>query len=131
MNINRSNKRKWFLIKKDKKQTISCRNNDTNYTDDLAILANTSVQAKFLLHNLDQAARDIGLYVNIDKSWEDKGVHTFPKGICPKVNIIVQLEFKFMCFNFADYRSNHYTTGIPLCRDLCHCCQLTMVKWYM
>ena len=20
-------------------------------------------------------------------SWEDKGVHTFPKGICPKVNI--------------------------------------------
>ena len=21
-------------------------------------------------------------------SWEDKGVHTFPKGICPKVNII-------------------------------------------
>ena len=21
-------------------------------------------------------------------SWEDKGVHTFPKGICPKVNVI-------------------------------------------
>ena len=20
-------------------------------------------------------------------SWEDKGVHTFPKGICPKVNV--------------------------------------------
>ena len=22
------------------------------------------------------------------------GVHTFPKGICPKVNVIPQLEFK-------------------------------------
>ena len=27
-------------------------------------------------------------------SWEDKGVHTFPKGISPKVNIIVQQEFE-------------------------------------
>ena len=25
-------------------------------------------------------------------SWEDKGVHTFPKGICPKMNIIARLE---------------------------------------
>ena len=25
-------------------------------------------------------------------SWEDKGVHTFPKGICPKVNVIARLE---------------------------------------
>ena len=27
-------------------------------------------------------------------SWEDKGVHTFPKGICPTVNVIVRLEFE-------------------------------------
>ena len=27
-------------------------------------------------------------------SWEDKGVHTFPKGICPKVNVIARLEYK-------------------------------------
>ena len=25
------------------------------------------------------------------------GVHTFPKGICPKVNVIVQLEYKYVC----------------------------------
>ena len=27
-------------------------------------------------------------------NWKDKGVHTFPKGFCPKVNVIVQLEFE-------------------------------------
>ena len=26
--------------------------------------------------------------------WEDKGIHTFLKGICPKVNVIAQLEFE-------------------------------------
>ena len=27
-------------------------------------------------------------------SWEDKGVHTFLKGICPKVNIIARLDYE-------------------------------------
>ena len=27
-------------------------------------------------------------------SWEDKGVHTIPKRICPKVNVIARLEFE-------------------------------------
>ena len=27
-------------------------------------------------------------------SWEDKGVHTFPKGICLKMNVIAWLEFE-------------------------------------
>ena len=27
-------------------------------------------------------------------SWEDKGVYTFPKGICPKVNVIARLQFE-------------------------------------
>ena len=26
-------------------------------------------------------------------SWEDKGVHTIPNGICPKVNVIARLEY--------------------------------------
>ena len=26
-------------------------------------------------------------------SWEDKGVNNFPKGICPNVNVIAQLEY--------------------------------------
>ena len=27
-------------------------------------------------------------------SWKDKGTYTFPKGICPKVNVIARLEFE-------------------------------------
>ena len=46
-------------------------------------------------------------------SWEDKGVHNFPNGICPKVNIIVQLEFKLAYYNPAVHRFNHYTTRTP------------------
>ena len=39
---------------------------DTDYTDDLALL--TLAQAKSLLHSLEQAARDIDLYMNSDKT---------------------------------------------------------------
>ena len=34
-------------------------------------------------------------------SWEDKGVHTFPKGICPKVNVIAQLEYELAYYDSA------------------------------
>ena len=37
-------------------------------TDDLSLLANTPPQAKSLLHNLEQPARGIGLYENINKT---------------------------------------------------------------
>ena len=43
-------------------------------------------------------------------SWEDKGVHTFPKGICLKVNIIVRLEYELTYYDSAVHRFNHYTT---------------------
>ena len=46
-------------------------------------------------------------------SWEDKGLHTFPKGICPKVNVIAQLEFELAYYDSAFQRFNHYTTKIP------------------
>ena len=32
-------------------------------------------------------------------SWEDKGVHTFPKRIHPKVNVIVRLEFELTYYD--------------------------------
>ena len=41
---------------------------DADYADDLLLLANTPSQAKSLLHSLEQAARGIGLYVNLDKT---------------------------------------------------------------
>ena len=34
-------------------------------------------------------------------SWGNKGVHAFPKGISPKVIIIVWLEFKITYFKVA------------------------------
>ena len=43
-------------------------------------------------------------------SWEDKGVHAFPKGICPKMNIIVRLEYELTYYDSAVHRFNHYTT---------------------
>ena len=47
-------------------------------------------------------------------SWEDKGVHTFPKGICPKVNIIARLENELAYYDSAVHRFNHYTKRTPL-----------------
>ena len=40
---------------------------DADYTDDIAILANTPNQAETLLHSLERATAGIGLYVNATK----------------------------------------------------------------
>ena len=41
---------------------------DTDYADDIAILANAPAQAETLLHSLERATADIGLYVNAHKT---------------------------------------------------------------
>ena len=41
---------------------------DANYTNDIALLANTPAQAKTLLHSLECAVAGIGLHVNADKT---------------------------------------------------------------
>ena len=46
-------------------------------------------------------------------SWEDKGVHTFPKGICPKINVIARLEYELAYYDSAVHRFNHNTTRTP------------------
>ena len=45
-------------------QTIT----DADYTDDIALLANTLAQAETLLHSLERAAAGIDLHVNADKT---------------------------------------------------------------
>ena len=45
---------------------------------------------------------------------ENKGVHTFPKGICPKVNVIARLEYELAYYDSAVHRFNHYTTRTSL-----------------
>ena len=46
-------------------------------------------------------------------SWEEKGVHIFPKGNCLKVNVIAQLEFELVCYDFAEHCFNDNTMGTP------------------
>ena len=57
---------------------------DSDYTDDLVLLANTSAQAKCLLHSLVYATRGISLYVNSDKiefmSFKQDGVSSTING---------------------------------------------------
>ena len=48
-------------------------------------------------------------------SWEDKSVHTFPKSICSKVKVRVQLEFELAYDNVTVQHVSHYPTGIPPC----------------
>ena len=47
-------------------------------------------------------------------SWGDKGVHTFPKDISPKVNTIAQLEFELIYFTAAVQHLSYYATGTSL-----------------
>ena len=50
---------------------------------------------------------------NLIHTWEDKGVHAFPKGICSKVNEIARLEYELAYNDSAVHRFNHYTTRTP------------------
>ena len=62
-----------FSLKKKKKRGRSRQYptetiTDPDYTDDLALFANTSAQAELLLHCLKQASRGIGLNMNSEKT---------------------------------------------------------------
>ena len=46
-------------------------------------------------------------------SWEDKWVHSFAKGICPKVNVITRMEFEQVYYDSVVQFVNHYTMGTP------------------
>ena len=48
-------------------------------------------------------------------NWEDKGVHTFPKAIFSKVNVIARLEYELAYYDSAAHRFNHYTMRTPHC----------------
>ena len=61
---------------------------DADYADDLALLANKSVQTEYLLDSLKQAARCFVLYVNADKT----------EFICFKKGVIFTLSGKPLKF---------------------------------
>ena len=63
----------------------------------------------FRLFNAKAILLEEQLWYYLTHSWEDKGVHTFPKGICPKVNVIARLEYELAYYDSAVHRFNHYT----------------------
>ena len=58
-----------FKLTKERSRRYPAQNiTDTDYTDDIALLANTPAQAKSLLHCLERAAGSISIHVNADKT---------------------------------------------------------------
>ena len=58
-----------FTLKKAKSRRYLAETiTDADYEDDLALLVNTSAQAEFLMHSLEQTAEDIGFHVNTNKT---------------------------------------------------------------
>ena len=56
------------LTKKRSRRYFAKTITDADYAYDIALLANTSSQAKTLLHSLERAAAGIGLHVNAHKT---------------------------------------------------------------
>ena len=71
------------------------------------------ISTLFGLFNVKAILLEEQLWYYLTHSWEDKGVHTFPKGICLKVNVIARLEYELAYYDSAVRRFNHYTTRTP------------------
>ena len=58
-----------FTLKKARSRRNPARTiMDADYADDVALLANTPIQAESLLHSLEQAVDSISFHVNADKT---------------------------------------------------------------
>ena len=58
-----------FKLTKERSRRYTAQTiGDTNYADDIALLANTPAQAESLIHSLERAAAGIGLHVNAPKT---------------------------------------------------------------
>ena len=68
------------------------------------------ISTLFRLFNAKAILLEEQLWNYLTHTWEDKGVHTFPKGICPKVKVIARLEYELAFYDSAVHRFNHYTT---------------------
>ena len=71
------------------------------------------ISTLFRLFNAKAILLEEQYWYYLTHSWEDKGVHTFPKGIFPKVNVIARLEYELAYYDSAVYRFNHYTKRTP------------------
>ena len=78
------------------------------------------------LFNVKAILLEEQLWYYLTHTWEDKGVHTFPNGICPKVNVIARLEYEPAFYDSAVHRFNHYTTNTP--PSLPRCSKVTLLN---
>ena len=67
----------------------------------------------FRLFNAKAILLEEQLWYYLTHNCEDKGVYTFPKGICPKVNVIAPLEYELAYYDSEVHRFNHYTMRTP------------------
>ena len=65
------------------------------------------------LFNTKAIVQEERLWCYLTNSWGDKRVHTFPKGVCPIMNVIAWLEYELAYYDSAIHRFNHYTTRTP------------------
>ena len=69
-----------FTLKQARKRYLAEFQTDSDYADDITLLANTPTQVESLLHSLEQLAGRIGLHVNEDKAeymyfdWEERDI---------------------------------------------------------
>ena len=87
--------------------------NNSNIWFGLVSLFN-GISTLFRLFNAKAILLEEQWWYYLTHSWKDKGVHTFPKGICPKVNVIARLEYELVYYDSTVHRFNHYTTRTPL-----------------
>ena len=103
----------------------------TKWFQVLQCITNNSIKHRSFVYIQLINQRVLFQKIQFSISWEDKGVHAFPKGICPKVNVIVRLEYRLTYYDSAVHCFNHYTTRTPpqiicLHTDVFKYCYLTV-----
>ena len=92
------------------------------------------ISTLFRLFNAKAILLEEQLWYYLTHSWEDKGAHTFPRGICPKVNVIARLGYELAYYDSAVHRFKHYTTRTPpffLHSDGFKYCYLTLIFFFL
>ena len=66
--LDKNNELGFTLAKRKSKRYPAMKITDADYADDLAVLADVLKDATFLLHSIERTAKEIGLYLNADKT---------------------------------------------------------------
>ena len=87
-----------FILKRKEEDILQKSMNDTDYSDDQALLVNTSAQVKFQLYSLDQVVRRMGVFVNVNKT---EYMCLKPKGAIYTKPLKLVNQFKYLSSNIS------------------------------